>query len=364
MKKAFIVVTFVVVFMFAGIYWVHHSQVTAAAKANKERAQAPITVSTSTVQSREVAAKIEAVGTVEALRGADLSSAVSGVVTEVSFSSGANVAQGRTLIKLNPGALPGQIAKAQTQEHLAQINLDRERQMLNVHGTSVADFDTAVAALQSAKAEVSALQGSLQQYTLSAPFAGTVGLRTIDPGDFIHAGQKITQLEDMHHLYVDFLVSQDSAAQLHVGQMAEILLGNGQKQQRIKATISALGSKVAEDSRALPVRAILSAPGKLIPGMFVNVRVCLGQATRVVDIPTTAVSQSPSGNFVFTVIKRKNGTLVAYEQKIILGHQHDDFFEVASGLSEGATIVVGGQDKLQNGDVVRVNNPQSLGALR
>lgn len=364
MKRAFILVLLVVTVMIAGIYWVHRSQETAAANANAARAKAPITVSTATVQSQEVTAKIEAVGTVDALRGASLSSAVSGVVTAVNFRSGTNVPQGTTLMTLDPGALPGQLAKAQAQEHLAQINLDRERRMLNVHGTSVADFDTAAADLQSAKAEVSALQGSLQQYTLSAPFAGTLGLRTIDPGDFIRAGQDITQLEDMQDLYVDFLVPQDDAGQVHAGQPAEILLGNGENQQRLRATVSALGSEVAEDARALPVRALLAEPGKLIPGMFVNVQVSLGQAKRVAVIPATALSQNPYGDFVFTVTKQKSGALVAHEQKVALGPQHDDVFEVASGLSEGATIVVGGQDKLQNGDVVRVNNPQSLGALR
>ena len=345
MKRAFALVLLVVVVMIAGIYWVHRSQETSAANANAARAKTPITVSTATVQSREVTAKIEAVGTVDALRGAALSSAVSGVVTEVGFHSGISVPQGSPLMKLDPGALPGQLAKAQAEERLAQINLDRERRMLNVHGTSVADFDTATADLQSAQAEVRALQGSLQQYTLSAPFAGKLGLRTIDPGDFIRAGQEITQLEDMQDLYVDFLVPQDDAGQVHVGQPAEILLGNGQNRQRLRATISALGSEVAEDSRALPVRALLPDPGKLIPGMFVNVQVSLGQAKRVAAIPATALSQNPYGDFVFTVAKQKNGALVAHEQKVNLGPQHDDFFEAASGLSEGATIVVGGQDK-------------------
>lgn len=364
MKKAFILVLLVVAAMIAGIYWVHRSQKTEAAYANAARAKAPITVSTATVQSQEITAKIEAVGTVDALRGAALSSAVSGVVTSVSFHSGAKVPQGTALMTLDPGALPGELAKAQAQAHLAQIDLDRERRMLSVHGTSVADFDTATANLQSAKAEVSALQGSLEQYTLRAPFAGRLGLRTIDPGDFIHAGQEIAQLEDMRDLYVDFLVPQDDAGEMHVGQPAEILLGNGQNQQRLRATVSAVGSEVVEDARALPVRALLAEPGKLIPGMFVNVQVSLGRAKRVAVIPATALSQNPYGDFVFTVTKQKNGSLAAQSQKVALGPQHGDVFEVAAGLSMGTTIVVGGQDRLVNGDAVRVNNPQSLGALR
>jgi RND family efflux transporter MFP subunit len=298
---------------------------------------------------------------VQALQGAALSPQVGGVVETVQFHSGDQVPLGQTLLTLDPGPLPGQLAKAQAAEALAQVDYARAKNLYAIHGVSQAQLDHAQYGWQGAAAEVRALTESLRQYKVMAPFAGVIGLRSINPGEYVHPGESLAYLEDLNQIYVDFSIPQKDLADITMGSTVDLSIQRKGKITHFSALVSALDSHVATENRAVVVRARITHPQGLLPGMFVKATLPSGQPSSTLTIPTTAVTFNTFGDFVY-VVTGPPGHLVAHEQPIHVGEQQGAATAVTSGLAAGTVVVTAGQVKLHSGDKVVVNNSVPQGS--
>jgi RND family efflux transporter, MFP subunit len=361
MKRAVIVAVLAVVVLFGIVFGLHRYQEDQVHRKLAASADPAVVVSDAPVTTVNHAESSSAVGQIMAVQGAPISSAVGGVVESVGFHSGMKVKAGQVLLTLNAGALPGQLEQAEAKAHLAAIDANRQRGLYGVKGTSQANYDTATYAYESDQAAVAALKQSLAQYTITAPFAGVAGLRTLDAGAYVHPGDIITDLENLDQLYVDFSIPQKDIALVHIGAPVSIAVHAGDATRHVTAHVTAVDSHVSMKSRAMSVRAVIHDQTGLFPGMFTMVTIESATAKPVVTVPMVAVSFNTFGDFVY-VVDRSGGTDIAREQPVKVGAQFGGRVEVLSGVKPGMNVVTAGQVKLHSGDKVIINNAVSLEA--
>ena len=264
-------------------------------------ANTPQTVSAAKAESSDWQPTIDAVGSLRAVRGADLSLEVSGVVEEILFQSGDEVQAGQILLRLRA---EDEIAKLQSLEataQLAQITYDRDVQLFKARAISQAVVDNDEANLRNFKAQVAQQKAIVDKKTLRAPFAGKLGLRQVDLGQFLSAGTEIATLQSLDPIFVDFLLPQQAVAQLSVDQVVKVKVDTFPDRE-FAGKITAINPKIETASRNIQVRATLAnADQKLLPGMFATVELETGAAERLVTLPQTAVSYNPYGSLVYIV---------------------------------------------------------------
>jgi membrane fusion protein (multidrug efflux system) len=324
-------------------------------------ADLPQTVSAAKAASSDWQPRIDAVGSLRAVRGADLSLEVAGVVEEITFQSGDEVQAGQVLLRLRNDDDVAKLQSLEATAQLAQITYDRDVKQLKAQAISQAIVDNDEANLRNAKAQVAQQKAMVDKKTLRAPFAGRLGLRQVDLGQYLSAGTVIATLQSLDPIFVDFLLPQQSVAQLSVGQTVRVkvdaFLG-----REFAGKITAINPKVETASRNIQVRATLpNRDQKLLPGMFATVELETGAPQRLVTLPQTAVSYNPYGSLVYIVDDKAKGAggkpqLVARQVFVTTGATRGDQVAILKGVSEGDTVVTSGQVKLRNGVPLAIDN--------
>ena len=324
-------------------------------------ANAPQTVSTIEAATSDWQPFIQSTGTLRAVRGADLSAQASGVVDEIAFDSGNDVAAGKVLLRLKPNDDYAKLQQLQAAAELAEQTYKRDQEQFAAQAISQANIDTDVSTLKSARAQVAAQQALIEEKIVKAPFAGRLGIRQVDIGQYLTAGTAVVTLQALDPILVDFYVPQQALAQLKIGQPAAATVDT-YPQQTFEGTIESINSKVDSSSRNVQVRAALHNPERrLVPGMFANVRIQFGGKNAQITLPQTVVTYNPFGDTVFVVEKngvddKGNPRLTVQQRFVKLGDTRGDQVAVVSGVKAGEIVVSGGQMKLRNGTVVAVNN--------
>jgi membrane fusion protein (multidrug efflux system) len=319
------------------------------------------TVSTTEARVLEWQPMLAAIGTLRAERGADIAPEVAGVVTAIRFRSGDEVAAGAALVQLNDASEAAQLESLKATAQLAEINYRRDVEQLRKGFVTQAVVDTDAANLKAAKAQVDEQQALLDKKLVRAPFAGRLGIRAVDLGQYVAPGTKLVTLQSLDPIFVDFSVPQSQLARVGVGQKVSVAT-DALPGERFEGTIEAADARVDPATRNVQLRALLRNPAhRLLPGMFVNVDVRSGAAQRFLTVPQTAISFNPYGDTVFVVEKKGEGSdgkpqLVATQRFVTTGATRGDQIAVLSGVKEGETVVSAGQLKLRNNVPVRIDN--------
>jgi membrane fusion protein (multidrug efflux system) len=324
-------------------------------------ASPPQTVSTATAGVQDWQPQIEAVGSLRAVNGADLAFEVSGIVTEINFSSGDDVDAGKLLLALRSDDDVGHLHALEATAELSEINYERDQQQFKIKAVSQATLDADAANLKNAKAQVAEQQAVLDKKALRAPFAGRLGVRAVDIGQFINAGTTIVTLQALDPIYVDFFVPQQRLNQIKLGQelVAKV---DTYPDRTFAGTISAINPKVDTSTRNVQVRATLkNAERVLLPGMYATVDIAAGQSQHYVTLPQTAVTYNPYGETVFIVEEdgkdpKGQSHLVARQSFVTAGPTRGDQVAILTGVNDGQTVVTAGQIKLRNGSTVLIDN--------
>ena len=324
-------------------------------------ANMPQTVSATKAGSSDWQPAIDAVGSLRAVRGADLSLEVPGVVEEIMFQSGDEVQAGQILLRLRAEDEIARLQSLEATAQLAQITYDRDVKQLKAQAISQAVVDNDEANLRNAKAQVAQQKAIVDKKTLRAPFAGRLGLRQVDLGQFLSAGTVIATLQSLDPIFVDFLLPQQAVAQLAVGAKVEAKV-DAFPDRMFTGKITAINPKIETASRNIQVRATLpNADQKLLPGMFATVQLDTGAAQRLVTLPQTAVSYNPYGSLVYLVDDKGKGAdgkpqLTARQVFVTTGATRGDQVAILKGVADGDMVVTSGQIKLRNGVPVIVDN--------
>lgn len=321
----------------------------------------PQTVSTIEAVATEWQPYIQSTGTLRAVRGADLSAQAAGVVDEISFESGNEVPAGKVLLRLKPNDDYAKLQQLQAAAELADQTYKRDQLQFAAQAISQANIDTDVSTLKSARAQVAAQQALIEEKIVKAPFAGRLGIRQVDIGQYLTAGTAVVTLQALDPILVDFYVPQQALAQMKIGQAVSAAVDT-YPQQTFTGAIEAINSKIDPSSRNVQVRATLHNPDRrLVPGMFANVRIAYGEKSNQITLPQTVVTYNPFGDTVYIVEKgavddKGNPRLTVQQRFVKLGATRGDQVAVLSGVKAGEIVVSAGQMKLRNGAAVAINN--------
>jgi membrane fusion protein (multidrug efflux system) len=324
-------------------------------------AAAPQTVSTIEAATSAWRPFIQSTGTLRAVRGADLSAQASGVVDEIAFDSGNEVPLGKVLLRLKPNDDYAKLQQLQAAAELADQTYKRDQEQFAAQAISQANIDTDVSTLKSARAQVAAQQALIEEKIVKAPFAGRLGIRQVDIGQYLTSGTTVVTLQALDPILVDFYVPQQALAQMKIGQPVSATVDT-YAQEAFSGAIEAINSKVDPSSRNVQIRANLHNPDKrLVPGMFANVRIQYGEKNDQITLPQTVVTYNPFGDTVFVVEKnaaddKGNSHLTVQQRFVKLGATRGDQVAVLSGVKAGEIVVSAGQMKLRNGVAVAINN--------
>ncbi|MER9950140.1 efflux RND transporter periplasmic adaptor subunit [Mesorhizobium sp. M0047] len=258
------------------------------------------TVSTTIAKPSTWTPGIEAIGTVKAVRGVDLTVETTGIVKSILFHANQKVADNAVLLQLDDAVERADLDAQKAQAALDQTSLARAIELTKRGVGSDSTLDTARAAASASASQVTKLQAVLDQKQLTAPFGGTVGIPKIDIGQYLAPGTAVVTLQDLDTMRVDFSVPEQQLPLLKIGQT--VRLGFGGEDRPFAGAIRGIDPKIDSSSRLVNIRAEVANPdGKLTPGQFVQVRVELPEEQNVLTLPQTALTTSLYGDYIFVV---------------------------------------------------------------
>jgi membrane fusion protein (multidrug efflux system) len=362
-----------VIVVLAGTKFAQISSLIRAGEAAQAAGPPPEAVATAVAAKAVWETMLEAPGSVAAGRGVTISNEIPGVVRAIRFESGAKVRAGQVLVELDAGVERAQLASLVARQELANKTAARTRRLEESGAYTRAQLDADEAQLKTVSADVRALQAQIGRKTIRAPFAGKLGIRSINLGQYLNPGTPITVLESTDAVYVDFSVPQQQVARVPVGSSVRVVLPDTQPPQTLTGKVAAVDPNVDPATRAVKLRASVPERKDLLrPGMFVNVSVVLPERNEVVFVPATAVMRAPYGNSIYIVEDRKDdkGKVVngpdgkpakaARQAFVRLGQNRGDFVAIEDGVAAGQEVVTQGAFKLRNGAPVMVNNEVKL----
>jgi len=354
----------------------------------------PATVTAEAAKTESWIDRVRAIGTLVAIEGVDVAPQVGGIVTDYFFDSGHDAEKGETLVKLDTSVEEADLAD--NKATLQQTNLDfaRHSKLVKTSAVSQALLDQTIAKRDSAAAAVQKMEALIAQKNIAAPFAGRLGLRRVEKGQYVSAGQALVWLQALDPIWVDFPVPEGTIGKFTIGSAIE-LTADAYPGQLFKGEVEAFDAKLGQDTRTLMVRARVPNPDrKLLPGMFANVAVLSGGAKELVTVPRTAVTYGLYGDSVWVVKESApepaaagaptasaepvgsaiaadatptgsvpaQPKLTAERRFVRMGPSEGDRVAILEGVKAGEEVVTSGQLKLQPGATIKVDNSGALKA--
>jgi membrane fusion protein (multidrug efflux system) len=339
----------------------------------------PQTVTVTKVSSQDWQPTLAAVGSVVPVRGVDVTTEIAGLVREIHFKSGQDVRKGDVLVELNADSDKAQLAALEAAAELSATTLKRDKAQFDAQAIAQAQVDSDAADLKSKRALADQQRAIIDKKTIRAPFAGKLGITTVNPGQYVNPGDKIVTLQTIDPIYVDFNLPQKAVGSLQVGQVVNVT-SDGFAGVTFPGKITAISPKVDTTTRNIVVEATLTnAKHQLLPGMFANASVEVGDKKHYLTLPQTAITYNPYGSTVFVVMTADEAAaaaragaasgaasapaqaasgsgLIVQQAFVTTGETRGDQVAILKGLKEGQQVVTSGQVKLKNGTPIVIDN--------
>ena len=359
MVRWFIIVGLLLALLVGGLVWFNHFRGQMIAQFFANNKPPPSSVSIAEAKSEVIPNLLTAVGGLAAVHQVDVTSDVSGRITDIMFTPGATVKAGSPLVQLFDGPEQADLASFKAQATMAQLSLERAKQLASRQFGPQATVDSAQAAYDQAQAGIAKTEAIISQKLVRAPFDGELGVRHVEVGQFLTAGTQIVTLTDLSTLYANLTMTEKDSAALKVGQTVRILV-DAYPGRTFEGKITAIEPQIATDTRNIRVQATLDNPDHILkPGMFATTTVVLPDKPAVVTIPETAVDYTLYGDSVFLITEKKaddgKTSLTAVRTFVRSGNRIGGRAEILSGLKPGDRVVAVGQLKLQSGAAVAIS---------
>ncbi len=319
----------------------------------------PVTVSAAEAKSEVIPNLLRAVGELAAVHQVNVTSDVNGRVTDILFTAGSRVTKGQPLVQLFDRPEQADLANYQAQAKVAELSLDRAKQLAARQFGPQATVDQAQAAYDQANAGIAKTQAIISQKLVRAPFDGVLGVRHVEVGQFLTAGTQIVSLTDLSSLFANFTVTEKDSGTLAVGQTVRVNV-DAYPGRTFDGKITAIEPQISTETRNIRVQATIGNPdGILKPGMFATTTVVLPDKPAVITVPETAVDYTLYGDSVY-LIKEKKGddgktSLTAERTFVRTADRAEGRAVITKGLKAGDRVVAVGQLKLQSGAAVEIS---------
>lgn len=365
MKKRFVIVGIILLIIFGGTFAWFGIRSFFISRFFANFQLPPAAVTTYVVKQQTWSPKLQSVGSVVAVNSVSVTPQVSGRILQFYFQPGQMVKMGDPLIQLDDGLDQQTLRNDQAQLTLTQLTYERYQKLYKQNAVEKEKVDSAQADLVKAQAAVATDQLNIKYKKVSAPFDGKVGIRKVNIGQFVQAGDALVSLQSVTPIFVDFFLPEQYLAKLSQGQEVDVTI-DSVPNTVFKGRVVGIDSTVDVNTRNIQVQALFDNPdGKLFPGLFANVSVILPQKQDVLVVPQTAINYSLYGDTIYVVQtdgKDKEGKpkLISVQRFVTTGERQGNFVEVLKGVKAGDEVVVSGQIKLRNNSPIVVNNSIKL----
>lgn len=346
-----IIVALLMALLLGGLYLFNQFRTHAISAFFAHNRPPPAIVAMTVAEQQTVPRYLTGIGTIQAVHQVTVSSQVGGLITQILFTAGDAVTAGQPLVQLDDGPDQGDLKNFEAQARYAAITLKRNQELAVRQAAPQATVDQNQAQLDEANASIAKTKALIAQKLIRAPFAGRLGVRQVEVGQYVGPGTALVTLTDLSELYINFTVPEKDAAQVHPGQAVELSV-DAYPGQSFDAKIAVIEPQISPDTRTIKMQAMMANPdGKLLPGMFANVHVVLPPSSGVVTVPETAVDYTLYGDSVYVVSaegKDAQGKeqLVAKRVPVKAGERFGDRVVILSGVKEGDRVVALGQNKV------------------
>ncbi len=356
MIKRLLIMLVVVGLIFGGIFGFINFKAQMTKQYMSSMGNTPQTVSTITARYEEWSPGTETIASLTAVRGADLSAEVSGVVAEIYFSQGDEVTEGTPLLQLRAADDLAKLQSLKAEQDLAKLTYQRNQAQFLAKAVSQQTIDNDKATLAKLTASVAEQQALVNKKLIRAPFAGRLGIRLVDTGQYLNAGTAIVTLQALDSLYVDFFLPQQMLSKVAIGQSVHIKV-DAYSEQDFVGKVAFINSKVDINTRNVQIRARLDNPKRqLLPGMYATVNIAIDKVQKQITLPNSVITFNSYGSTVFLIETDKDKKLTAKQVFVTTGATRGDQVAIVKGIKEGDTVVTSGQIKLRNGSSVLINN--------
>ena len=362
MLRLFIIVGLVLSLLVGGLVWFNYFRGKMIAQFFANSKPPPASVSIADAKSEVIPNLLIAVGDLAAVHQVNVTSDVNGRITDIMFTAGASVKEGTPLLQLYDAPDQGDLASFKAQATVAQLSLDRAKQLAARQFGPQATVDQAQSAFDQASAGIAKTEAIISQKLVRAPFDGELGVRKVEVGQYLTAGTQIVSLTDLSVLYANFTVTEKDSAQLKVGQTVRVVV-DAYPGRNFEGKITTIEPQIATDTRNIRVQATIANPERILkPGMFTTTTVVLPEKQPVVTIPETAVDYTLYGDSVYLLTEKKEEdgktSLTVVRTFVQAGKRIEGRAEILKGLKPGDRVVAVGQLKLQSGAAVTISaNP-------
>src|SRR5437762_4170853 len=360
MVRWFIIVGLLLALLVGGLVWFNSFRGKAIEGFFKNNRPPPASVSIAEAKSETIPNLLTAVGDLAAVHQVNVTSDVNGRVTEIMFTAGASVKEGTPLLQLFDGQEQGDLANFKAQATVAQLSLDRAKQLASRQFGPQATVDQAQAAYDQASAGIARTQAIISQKLVRAPFDGELGVRKVEVGQYLTAGTQIVSLTDLSVLFANFTVTEKDSGQLKVDQIVRIAV-DAYPGRTFEGKITTIEPQIATETRNIRVQATIQNPDRILkPGMLVTTTVVLPNKPPVITVPETAVDYTLYGDSVYLLSEKKEEdgktSLTVTRTFVQTGNRIEGRAEILKGLKDGDRVVAVGQLKLQSGSAVTISN--------
>ncbi|HWX19738.1 MAG TPA: efflux RND transporter periplasmic adaptor subunit [Candidatus Binatia bacterium] len=361
MKVKITIAVCIVLLAVVGLAGVKMMQFKALMAAGKSFAPPPESVSSFVAREEKWQGTLTAIGSVTAVQGVTITPEISGTVSEIAFESGAVVAKSDLLLRLDISSENAQLRAIEAQVELARLTLERERTLRSQNMISQSELDAAEATLKQNQANADNIRATIEKKTIRAPFAGRLGIRQVNLGQYLDTGKPIVSLQSLAPIFANFSLPQQELARLKTGMRVR-LTTDAYSDRKFEGSLTAINPDLDQSTRSVGLQATFeNAEQALRPGMFARAEVLLPEDQTVLVIPATSVLSAPYGDSVYVIESDSTGQngkpgLTVRQQFIRTGRARGDFLSVDSGLKPGDRIVSSGVFKLRNKMSVVENN--------
>ena len=359
MVRWFIIVGLLLTLLAGGLVWFNHfrSKMIAQFFANNKPPATSVSIAEAKIET--IPNLLTAVGDLAAVHQVNVTSDLNGRITEIMFTAGATVKEGTPLVQLFDGPEQADLASFKAQATMAQLSLERAKQLASRQFGPQATVDQAQSSFDQANAGIAKTQAIISQKQVRAPFDGELGVRKVEIGQYLTAGTQIVSLTDLSQLYANFTVTEKDSGALKVGQTVRIAV-DAYPGRQFEGKITTIEPQIATDTRNIRVQATIANPERILkPGMFATTTVVLPDKPPVITIPETAVDYTLYGDSVYLITEKKEDdgktSLTAVRTFVQTGNRIEGRAEILKGLKPGDRVVAVGQLKLQSGAAVTIS---------
>ncbi|PYE19846.1 multidrug efflux system membrane fusion protein [Paraburkholderia silvatlantica] len=328
------------------------------------QAMPPIPVSTLRAETRSVADELQAVGSLQAVREVLLAPDTAGRVTAIHFESGQFVKEGAVLVQLYDAPEQADRAAASAKADFAQLQLKRSLELAPTGAEPRETLEQRKAEAAEAVAAVRQLDARIEQKAIRAPFTGQLGIRRINPGQYLNAGDAIATLTQLDPLYVNFTLPQQDLSELTPGAPVHVTV-DAAPGKLFDAKVSTIEPRIDGETRNIAVQALIPSAGQLLKsGMYATARLMLPATADAIVLPLTAIQTSASGDSVVVVQGADaQGIGKAVAVPVVTGRRIGEDVVVTQGVKSGDIVVTAGQNRLPPGAAVKISTtPPSAAA--